>query len=167
MPGRGNHRVRMVSFQDAIILAMVLPGNIAKETRTQFADIIRRYLAAGDHTLITEIQANAQSSSPITQMARESLDIYTKEELARKRRREELEMLMLILDIAERKNKSIENQQQSVISFINTMQLSTPTGSKTRVSSLKPKTASRTSSLASKRQSPTGNLRTIPSTFKT
>jgi hypothetical protein len=68
LPGRGNHRVRLVSFQDAIELAMVLPGNVAREIRVKFSDIIRRYLA-GDHSLITEIQANSQFSSPIAQIS--------------------------------------------------------------------------------------------------
>jgi hypothetical protein len=45
---------------------------MAKEMRTKFADIIKRYLA-GDGALLKEIQANAKSSHPIAQMARESL----------------------------------------------------------------------------------------------
>lgn len=97
---------------------MVLPGRVAKETRTQFADIIKRYLA-GDHSLITEIQANAQSSSPIARMARESMNIVSDEELTRKRRREELEIERI----------HIENQKQSqasITDFINTMQLLDP-----------------------------------------
>ena len=51
---------------------MVLPGKMAKEMRSKFADIIKRYLA-GDGALLKEIQANAKSSHPIAQMARESL----------------------------------------------------------------------------------------------
>lgn len=97
---------------------MVLPGRVAKETRTQFANIIKRYLA-GDHSLITEIQANAQSSLPIAQMARESMNIVSDEEMTRKRRREELEMERI----------HIENQKQSqasITDFINTMQLLDP-----------------------------------------
>ena len=38
------NRSKLVSFQDAIELIMVLPGHVAKETRTQFGNIIRRYL---------------------------------------------------------------------------------------------------------------------------
>jgi hypothetical protein len=45
---------------------------MAKEMRSKFADIIKRYLA-GDGALLKEIQANAKSSHPIAQMARESL----------------------------------------------------------------------------------------------
>ena len=69
MPGRGNTHTKLLTFQNALELVMVLPGRIAKETRTQFANIIRRYLA-GDHSLISEIQANAASALPVAQMAR-------------------------------------------------------------------------------------------------
>jgi len=118
MPGKGNGHTKLISFNNAIELVMVLPGRVAKETRTQFADIIRRYLA-GDHSLITEIQANAQSSSPIAQMARESLDIYTEEELTKKRRREDIELQKM-------QAEATTLQQQNVIDFMNTMQLLDP-----------------------------------------
>jgi hypothetical protein len=35
---------KLLSFQHAIELVMVLPGRVAKETRTQFSNIIRRYV---------------------------------------------------------------------------------------------------------------------------
>ena len=70
---RGGPKTKLVSFQDAIELVMVLPGHKAKETRTQFSDIIKRYMA-GDQTLITEIKANASSTSPIAQLAQASID---------------------------------------------------------------------------------------------
>ena len=76
---------------------MVLPGRIAKETRVQFANIIRRYMA-GDETMHAEIQANSVSSSPIAQMARESLGLPVVEDehtVGLKRRREELEVLRI------------------------------------------------------------------------
>jgi hypothetical protein len=90
---RGGPMTKLVSFEDAIQLVMVLPGETAKETRTQFADIIRRYMA-GDGTLHAEIEANSVSSSPIAQMARASLgmDEWT---VGIKRRREELELCKL------------------------------------------------------------------------
>lgn len=91
--GSGNSRTKLVSFEHAIELIMVLPGQTAKETRVQFANILRRYMA-GDVSMHAEIQANAESSSPIAQMARESLGID--EQLTGfKRRREELELLKL------------------------------------------------------------------------
>lgn len=92
--GTGNSKTRLLSLEHAIELIMVLPGRTAKETRVQFADILRRYMA-GDNSLITEINANAESSSPIAQMARESLGIDESTLVGFKRRREELELLKL------------------------------------------------------------------------
>jgi hypothetical protein len=94
-PGKGNSHTKLVSFQNAIELIMVLPGKVAKETRTKFADIIRRYLG-GDRSLITEINANAQSSTPIAQLARASLEVSPTDEAIedkkRKRKREDMEL---------------------------------------------------------------------------
>ena len=80
-------RSRLITFQDAIELVMVLPGKIAKETRSQFSDIIKRYIG-GDQTLITEINANASSTSPIAQLAQASMD--QDDDVGVKRRREEV-----------------------------------------------------------------------------
>ncbi|MCF8135479.1 MAG: hypothetical protein K9J32_08345 [Synechococcus lacustris] len=74
-----------MSFKHAIDLIMVLPGKVAKEVRTQFSNIIKRYMA-GDESLKDEIDANAQSSSPVAQMARASVQIDGEEERDRKRR---------------------------------------------------------------------------------
>ncbi len=94
--GSGNSKTKLVSFEHALELVMVLPGSTAKETRVQFANILRRYMA-GDETLHAEIQANSTSSSPVAQMARESLGISAMDEqlVGLKRRREELELLKL------------------------------------------------------------------------
>jgi hypothetical protein len=83
--GSGNSKTKLVNFHDAIQLVMVLPGKIAKETRAQFADIIKRYIG-GDQTLITEINANASSTSPIAQLAQALMD----DDVGVKRRREEV-----------------------------------------------------------------------------
>lgn len=77
-------RSKLVSFQHAIELVMVLPGKVAKETRTQFANIIRRYMA-GDASLVDEIEANAQSDSPLAQMARASLTPHGERDRKRQR----------------------------------------------------------------------------------
>ena len=66
---RGGYPTKLLSFQDAIELIMVLPGKMAKETRTKFADVLTRYMA-GDQSLVEEIQANAVSTSPIAELAR-------------------------------------------------------------------------------------------------
>ena len=86
--GQGNYRTKLVSFNDALELIMVLPGKMAKEMRSKFADIIKRYLA-GDGALLKEVQANAKSSHPIAQMARESLaaDVDPEEKAIENRKR--------------------------------------------------------------------------------
>jgi hypothetical protein len=111
LPGKGNGHTKLLTFENAIELVMVLPGKVAKETRTQFANIIRRYIA-GDHSLIKEIQANAESASPIAQMARESLGIATEEDLRRKRRKQDIENEMMYM----------ESKQKSISFFIDTME---------------------------------------------
>jgi len=65
-------KIKLISFGDAILLIMVIPGRSATQARLKFADIIRRYLG-GDHSLLVEISANAQSDDPVAQMARASL----------------------------------------------------------------------------------------------
>jgi len=69
LSAHGGHKTKLLAMEDAIEFLMVLPGEIAKETRAKFANIIRRYLA-GDKSLIEEINANSASSSPIAQLAR-------------------------------------------------------------------------------------------------
>jgi hypothetical protein len=97
-PGRGNGRTKLVSFKDAIELVMVLPGKIARETRAQFASIIQRYMA-GDQSLIAEIQSNAESSVPITELARASLDESTEYQLTHKRKLDQLELEERVVDL--------------------------------------------------------------------
>lgn len=98
--GPGNSKTKLVSFENAIELVMVLPGKVAKETRCKFRDIIKRYLA-GDKSLLVEIEANASSTSPIAQMARESLDCEHEDPLmvGFKRKREQLELLKMEQEI--------------------------------------------------------------------
>lgn len=72
LPGQGNSNLKTVDFQNAIKLIMVIPGKGAKGFRLKFTNVIHRFLA-GDRSLIQEINANAASSNPISQMARASL----------------------------------------------------------------------------------------------
>ena len=88
-------RSRLVSFQHAIELVMVLPGKVAKETRTQFASIIKRYMA-GDASLVDEIKANAESDDAINQLARADMpqvQVQVEDGHTRKRKALELETL--------------------------------------------------------------------------
>lgn len=116
-PGKGNANTKLVSFQDAIELVMVLPGKVAKETRVKFAEIIRRYMA-GDQSLIAEIRTNGQSNAPISQLARASLneqaveerEIPTEEELQERKRRldrEDMEMRSMDADIQHKKLSNV------------------------------------------------------------
>lgn len=84
-------------MEDSIEFIMVLPGQTAKQYRKQFCVIIKRYFG-GDQSLHAEIEANAASSHPIAQMARESLDVQapaSPELVGFKRRRQELELLKM------------------------------------------------------------------------
>jgi len=118
LPGKGNGKTKLLTFDDTIELIMVLPGKMAKEFRTKFVDIIKRYLA-GDHSLIQEIQTNAQSDAPINQMARDALQSdHDTDGTNLKRKREEL-------DIAERIQKledSRENTRAKALQNIKTLQ---------------------------------------------
>ena len=83
-------RSKLITFEDSIQLIMILPGKRAKKLKAQFANIIHRYLA-GDKTLILEINTNAESSSGIAELARESAGMPNESETAigDKRSREE------------------------------------------------------------------------------
>ena len=112
-PFSGNGQsTKLLTFQHAIELVMVLPGKVAKETRTQFANVIRRYMA-GDATLVPEILANAQSASPVAEMARATLpDAETLE--TRKRKWE--------LEDDDRKTRRLHH----VSTFVSTMSMLNP-----------------------------------------
>lgn len=116
--GSGNSRTKLVGFQDAIELVMVLPGKVARETRVQFADIIRRYLG-GDRGLLVEIEANAQSESTIAQLARATLpEAEEATEARRKRvRTEDLELAKLEQEV---QAKRIQNMH-SFMSLMSTI----------------------------------------------
>ena len=105
LPGRGNGRTKLVTFQDALELIMVLPGKIAKESRVQFAEIIKRYLA-GDESLVTEIRANAESDSVISKLARDSMEVDTPERLAHKRKLEQLDIEERMIAIEMKKTET-------------------------------------------------------------
>ena len=92
LPGKGNAHTKLLTLQHAIELVMVLPGKLAREARVQFANVIRRYMA-GDGSLVQEIQANAESNSPLAQMARDSLEGDKVELEYNKKRKRELEDL--------------------------------------------------------------------------
>jgi hypothetical protein len=114
--GSGNSKTKLVSFQHALELIMVLPGKIAKETRVQFANILKRYMA-GDQSLISEIQANAESTSPIAQMARASLGIEQGDEeayqISLKRKHDQLDLLMKEEEIREKRANRQKQEEET------------------------------------------------------
>jgi hypothetical protein len=126
--GRGGAKTKLLTFPHAIELVMVLPGKLAKETRTKFANIITRYIA-GDTSLVGEIEANAESSSPIAQMARaavaedarkrkagrEDLEIAERWEALKRR---EIEDDMMRAEIA-RKNEETEQMRLNIPAEVN------------------------------------------------
>ena len=71
-PGRGQQEQPVITFPGAVKLAMFLPGENAKRNRSAMAQILTRYFA-GDPSLIREIEANAESTGPVPQMARATL----------------------------------------------------------------------------------------------
>ena len=105
---------KLISFDDAIQLVMVLPGEAAKEVRVQFKDIIKRYMA-GDQSLVSEIQANASSASPIAQMARQSLGMLQEQDpvaVGFKRKREELELLMQEEEVLAKRVNRLQQEEE-------------------------------------------------------
>ena len=92
---RGGPMTKLVTFENALLLVMILPGETAKEVRIQFRDIIQRYLS-GDKTLKDEIDVNAASNTPIALLARGNMSSESDLSLVGfKRRREELELFRL------------------------------------------------------------------------
>ena len=53
----GGPQTKLISFEDAIELVMILPGNYAKKIRIQIANIIKRYVQ-GDKSMHNELDKN-------------------------------------------------------------------------------------------------------------
>ena len=119
MSSRGGHKTKLLSFQDAVEFIMILPGSFAKGVRKQFADIITRY-AAGDKSLHKEIDANAESSSPIAEMARAAAGIEKEDADTRRKRmtREDLELVRMEEEIQQMRSstqdKRIKNMENAL-----------------------------------------------------
>ena len=72
-PGRGQSVQNVITFPGAIKLMMFLPDENAKKHRSTMVKILQGYFA-GNPSLLAEKEANAASSHPIAEMARESLE---------------------------------------------------------------------------------------------
>lgn len=66
------HKTKLVTFDHALELVMVLPGDTAKAFRVQACDILKRHFA-GDSSLHAEIEANAVSIAPINALAQANM----------------------------------------------------------------------------------------------
>ena len=71
-PGQGQQVQPVITLQGAIKLIMWLPGDMAKDFRSQACDILTRYLA-GDQTMHDELNFNATSTGALNEFARASL----------------------------------------------------------------------------------------------
>jgi hypothetical protein len=106
---------------------MFLPGENAKRNRALMVRILQRYYA-GDESLVAEIEANAQSASPIAEMARASLAVETKSctDSVMLRKREELEMAKLSADIQTQQAATKAQEMQNVKTFKELMDMMDP-----------------------------------------
>ncbi len=96
---------------------MVLPGETAKDTRYQFANIIQRYLG-GDNSLIKEIEKNATSCDSIPKLARDSLakeGITLQDRVPRMKRDYDHEDITMDMTIKDKKQKLIHQDMDIVI----------------------------------------------------
>lgn len=71
-PGQGNKPEVVITFKGALKLAMLVSGEKAAMHRAAMVNILSRYYA-GDGSLTDEIEANATSTSPVAEMARNAL----------------------------------------------------------------------------------------------
>jgi hypothetical protein len=94
-PGKGQVEQPVITFKGALKLIMWIGGEKAKDMRAAMVSILSRYYA-GDGSLMDEVQANAQSSAAIPQMARASLaadaPVHDEFTLTHKRKLQELEI---------------------------------------------------------------------------
>jgi hypothetical protein len=112
--GKGNARTQLINLKDALQLIMVLPGEMAKTVRAQIGDIMTKFFA-GDESLVDQIQANASSTSPIAQMARQSLGMSPEQDpvaVGFKRKREELELLMQEEEVLAKRVNRLQQEEE-------------------------------------------------------
>jgi len=107
-PGQGQVEQPVITFKGALKLIMWIGGEKAKDMRAAMVSILSRYYA-GDGSLMDEIEANAQSSAPIPQMARASLaaeaPVQDEFALGHKRKLQELDISRQELAIARAKEE--------------------------------------------------------------
>jgi hypothetical protein len=80
--GSGQRPTTLITYAGVLKLIMALPGINAREMRTKFADVLQKYFA-GDASLVLEMMDNAESTSGVHSLARESLGgagVYVKDQ---------------------------------------------------------------------------------------
>ena len=78
--GLGNSKTRLISCSDALEFIMLLPGAMSKEVRMQFADIIKRYLAANE---VTVDDIKADTAVELLESRKRKIEIDSMESQAR------------------------------------------------------------------------------------
>jgi hypothetical protein len=78
--GLGNSKTRLISCSDALEFIMLLPGAMSKEVRMQFADIIKRYLAANE---VTVDDIKADTAMELLESRKHKIEIDSMESQAR------------------------------------------------------------------------------------
>jgi hypothetical protein len=104
LSNRGGYPTKLISFQNAIELVMVIPGTMAKQTRTQFAQIIRNHLSMHN---MDEKNINEFSYSSIDEECPNDIAILK----TLKRKRSLLELLKFEEDI---KSQTIDNNMKEL-----------------------------------------------------
>ncbi len=124
--GQGQSEQSVITFKGALKLFMWIGGENAKKYRSKMVEILQRYYA-GDGSLLDEVEANAQSTGPIQQMARASLAAETAQEdeaalcLSFKKRRLELEIAQMEAEVEAKqianRTAELENEAKRITNY--------------------------------------------------
>ena len=121
--GKGNYKTQLVTLKEALQLVMVLGGEIAKETRTEFAKILIDFFG-GEESLVDQVRANAASDSPIAQLARASLPVHDDLELKITRKRQfDREDALFGMEMAERKQKLLHLTAEAQVKVLDVQKM--------------------------------------------
>jgi hypothetical protein len=105
-----------LTFKGILKLIMWVGGDNAKKYRSSMVSILQRYYA-GDDSLMEDIEANAQSTGPVQQLARASLAAEESDalELPFKKRRMELQLAREEAEIEARiiANRAAEHENEA------------------------------------------------------
>jgi hypothetical protein len=107
-PGKGQRETPTMTLSGLERLFLLMSGKLAAEFRKLVEDTFRRVMA-GDRSLIQVIEANSESNGPVQMAYRSSIaqepPASTLEDLCLKRKREELEIRKLELELQREEQK--------------------------------------------------------------